>query len=152
MPDGKFARADFTYDTDRDLYICPGDKELKTSGTVHGGKTIYYRAAKVDCQACSLKLKCCPNAPSRRIPRDVNEEARDHARSLMGTEAYWQSAIGRKQIERLFGEAKRNLSMTRRRLRGLSGARDEFLLTATVQNLKRLVGRVAIPPPRPAIA
>jgi transposase len=150
-PDGKFGRYDFTYHKDRDLYICPANKDLKTSGTVHGGKTIYYRAAKVDCQACPLKLKCCPTAPSRRIPRDVNEEARDHARALMGTEAYWQSAIGRKQIERLFGEAKRNLAMTRLRLRGLTGARDEFLLTATVQNLKRLVESVAIPPPRLAI-
>lgn len=61
------------------------------------------------------------------------------------TEAYWQSAVGRKQIERLFGEAKRHLSMARLRLRGLTGARDEFLLTATVQNLRRLVERVAIP-------
>jgi transposase len=28
--DGKFTRADFTYDSERDLYICPGGKELKT--------------------------------------------------------------------------------------------------------------------------
>jgi hypothetical protein len=70
----------------------------------------------------------------------------------MGTEAYWESVINRKQIERLFGEAKRHLAMTRLRLRGLSGARDEFLLTATVQNLKRLVARLAIPPPRAVIA
>jgi hypothetical protein len=37
--DGKFARADFAYDRDRNLYICPGGKELKTSGTVHDGTT-----------------------------------------------------------------------------------------------------------------
>jgi hypothetical protein len=66
----------------------------------------------------------------------------------VGTEAYWQSVIDRKQIERLLGEAKRHLAMTRLRLRGPTGARDEFLLTATVQNLKRLVERLAIPPPR----
>ena len=47
---------------------------------------------------------------------------------------------------------KRNLGVTRLRLRGLTGARDEFLLTATVQNLKRLVKRVAIPPPIPVAA
>ena len=41
---------------------------------------------------------------------------------------------------------------TRIRLSGLTGARDEFLLTATVQNLKRLVKRVAIPPPIPVAA
>jgi hypothetical protein len=37
--------------------------------------------------------------------------------------------------------------MVRLRLRGLSGARDEFLLTATVQNLKRLAAHTARPPP-----
>ncbi len=42
--------------------------------------------------------------------------------------------------------------MTRLRLRGITGARDEFLLTATVQNLKRLVKQAAIPPPIPVAA
>ncbi len=67
----------------------------------------------------------------------------------MGTEPYNRSARDRKKIERLFGEAKRNMAMTRLRLRGLIGARDEFLLTATVQNLKRLAKLAWIPPPRP---
>jgi hypothetical protein len=99
-----------------------------------------------------LKLKCCPNTPSRKVPRDINEAARDHARSLMGIEAYLQSARDRKKIERLFGEAKRNLALARLRLRGLSGAKDEFLLTASVQKLKRLAKRASIPPPRPVTA
>ncbi len=46
----------------------------------------------------------------------------------------------------------RNLGLTRLRLRGLTGARDEFLLAATVQNLKRLVKLAAIPPPIPITA
>ena len=44
--EGKFTRADFAYEKDRDLYICPGGKELKTSGTVHDGTTIKYRHAQ----------------------------------------------------------------------------------------------------------
>ncbi len=67
----------------------------------------------------------------------------------MGTEAYLQSGRARKKIETLFGDVKRNLGLTRLRLRGLSGARDEFLLAATVQNLRRLAKLAAIPPPRP---
>jgi hypothetical protein len=66
----------------------------------------------------------------------------------METEAYVGSGIERKKIERLFGEAKHILALTRLRLRGLSGARDEFLLTATVQNLKRLAAHTARPPPQ----
>ena len=74
----------------------------------------------------------------RRISRDVHQDARDYSQALMQTEAYRVSRVERKRIETLFGEAKHILSLVRLRLRGLSGARDEFLLTATVQNLKRL--------------
>ena len=149
--DGKFVRADFIYDKDRDLYICPGGKALKTSGTVHDGTTIKYIAKRSDCRQCPLKPQCTTGW-ERRVSRDVNQEARDYTQALMETDAYRQSNIDRKQIERLFGEAKSQLSMTRFRLRGLSGARDEFLLTATVQNLKRLVERVAIPPPKAVVS
>ncbi len=73
-------------------------------------------------------------------------------RASMETEAYARSGSRRKKIETLFGDVKHNLGLTRLRLRGLSGARDEFLLIATVQNLKRLARHATIPPPRPAIA
>ncbi|HIJ94080.1 MAG: hypothetical protein QF511_00015 [Rhodospirillales bacterium] len=44
--DGKFNRADFTCKQDRNFYICPGGKELKTSGTVHDGTAIKYIASE----------------------------------------------------------------------------------------------------------
>ena len=145
--DGSLSRTDFTYDRDRDIYHCPEGKTLTTTGRVHGGKTRLYRSSKLDCDTCQLKPQCCPTTPSRKIPRDVNEEARDLTRALMATDAYRASGLRRKRIETLFGEAKRTLRLDRLRLRGLTGARDEFLLTATVQNLKRLVRHAAIPPP-----
>ena len=150
--DGTFSRTEFIYDQERDLYICPGGKALKTTGRVHDGKTLYYRASKFDCEACPLKTRCCPKSPERRIPRDLNEAARDYTRALMETEAYAASSGERKKIEALFGEAKSILSMVRLRLRGLTGARDEFLLTATVQNLKRLATHTIRPPPQPMMA
>ena len=88
----------------------------------------------------------------RKVSRDINEAARDHTRTLMETKAYRISRAERKKIETLFGEAKSLLSMDRLRLRGLTGARDEFLLTATVQNLKRLAHHSTIPPPQPSAA
>ena len=145
--DGSLSRIDFSYDRERDVYHCPKGKTLKTTGRVHGGKTRLYRSSKLDCNTCRLKPRCCPTTPSRKIPRDVNEEARDLTRALMATDAYRESGLRRKKIETLFGEAKRNLRLDRLRLRGITGARDEFLLTATVQNLKRLVRHTAIPPP-----
>jgi transposase len=150
--DASLSREDFSYDEARDVYVCPQDKLLKTTGRVHGGKTLLYRSSKFDCEACPLKPRCCATTPSRKVPRDINEAARDYTRALMGTEAYLRSGKERKKIETLFADVKRNLGLTRLRLRGLSGAQDEFLLTATVQNLKRLAKLAAIPPPRPVIA
>ncbi len=146
-----FSRADFTYDKERDLYICPGGKELKTSGSVHDGTTIKYIAKRSDCAICPLKPQCTTGR-ERRLSRDVNQEARDYTQALMQSEAYGVSSTDRKKIERLFGEAKHILSLVRLRLRGLSGARDEFLMTATVQNLKRLAQHSTIPPPQPSAA
>ncbi|MCZ6844987.1 MAG: transposase, partial [Alphaproteobacteria bacterium] len=54
--------------------------------------------------------------------------------------------------ETLFADVKRNPGLTRLRLRGLTGARGEFLLVTTVQNLRRLAKLTAIPSPRPVAA
>ncbi len=124
---------------------------MKTPGTVHGGTTLKYIAKRSDCGQCPLKPECTTGR-ERRVDRDVNQEARDYTQTLMETDAYKQSRSQRKKIERLFGEAKSILSMVRLRLRGLTGARDEFLLTATAQNLKRLANHTARPPPRPMMA
>ena len=70
----------------------------------------------------------------------------------MQSEAYAASSSERKKIEALFGEAKHTLGLTRLRLRGLIGARDEFLLAATVQNLKRLANHTTRPPLQPMMA
>ena len=148
---GKFSRADFAYDKERDLYTCPAGKELKTSGTVHDGSTIKYIAKRSDCAVCPLKRQCTTGL-ERRISRDVHQDARDYAQALMQTEAYRVSRSARKKIETLFGEAKHIHSLVRLRLRGLSGARDEFLLTATVQNLKRLAMHATRPPSQPLTA
>ena len=145
---GKFVRADFTYDKDHDVYICPGGKALKTSGTVLDGTTRKYIAKRSDCARCPLKPRCTTGR-ERRLSRDVNQEARDYASTLMNSDAYDVSRGRRKKVEKLFGEAKHILALTRLRLRGLTGAKDEFLLTATVQNLKRLANLTARPPPQP---
>ncbi len=150
--DGTFSRGDFTFDAETNLYNCPGGKTLKTTGHVHDGRTLLYRASKHDCERCPLKQRCCPNTPERKVPRDINEEAREHARSLVDTEPYERSRRERKKVEMLFAHLKRHLGFERLRLRGLSGAQDEFLLAATVQNLRRLAKLTTIPPPRPVIA
>jgi transposase len=136
--DGTFSRSDFRYDAERDAYDCPAGKELRTSGTVHEGTTLLYRASKLECDRCALKSRCCPKEPARKIPRNIYEHARDVARSLVGTEAFEQSRRERKRIEMRFAHLKRILRLGRLRLRGPRGAQDEFTLAAIAQNLRRM--------------
>ena len=144
--DGTFSRVDFTYDAERDIYICPNGRPLRTSGTVHDGRVRNYLSHPGDCRVCNLKDRCT-RAPFRKIARDINEEARDHARSLKGTPEFEQSSDERKKVEMRFAHLKVHHRFERMRLRGLTGARDEFHLAAIVQNLKTLANHIWRPPP-----
>ena len=93
----------------------------------------------------------CPKDPSRKIPRDIHEHARDVARSFAGTEDFEKSRRERKKIEMRFAHLKRILKLGRLRLRGPRGAQDEFVLAAIAQNLRRLASLVARPPPAGAL-
>ena len=151
--DGTFSRADFQYDDDRDVYICPAGKPLqkfhrsyaKPRTGVTKANTMLYRASKRDCDACQLKPKCCPNAPSRKVPRSIHEKARDIARDISKTDAYVVSRRERKKVEMLFAHLKQILKLDRLRLRGPCGAKDEFLLAATAQNLRKMAKLIPMP-------
>jgi transposase len=151
--DGTFSRSDFAFDKKKNIYTCPAGKTLSTSGHVSTDHAIRYFASVPDCRACALKQQCCPNMPARRIVRDVNEDARDVARRKMTTKAFLKSRDQRKKAEMRFAHLKTHHGFERMRLRGLSGARDEFHLAAIVQNLKTLALRlIRPPPPKPAYA
>jgi len=144
--DGTFERADFTFDAENDLYICPNGNELKQfrrayktprSGA-NKGETMRYRARKTDCDVCLMKTRCCPNEPQRKVTRSIYETSRDVARVLAQTKQYSISCKLRKKVEMSFAHLKRIHGLGRLRLRGPCGAHDEFILAATAQNLKKL--------------
>jgi hypothetical protein len=146
--DGKYSRADFVFDRERNVYVCPAGKLLTHGGAIDQGRILPYRASRRDCMNCKLKLRCT-TAVARKVSRDIDEDIREHVRALANTEAFQQSRRERKKIEMRFAHMKRILKLDRLRLRlrGLSGANDEVLLTATAQNLRRLAKLVCRSPP-----
>jgi transposase len=150
-----FGRSDFTWETEADRYLCPAGKSLRRNRRKFKNKrvgitkanTIIYRARESDCEYCAMKAQCCPTVPARKIHRSVHEAARDLARGLAKTKAYTRSRKDRKKVEMLFAHMKRILKVDRLRLRGITGARDEFLLTATAQNLRRMAQWLGTDPP-----
>jgi Transposase DDE domain len=139
LTDGTFSRDDFTYDHECDVYFCPGGTMLTTTGTlVNDGATMFYRASKHDCKGCALKHCCWPKVPARKMPRLIHEGARNMARQIAKS---WEGRTSRqlsKKLEILSAHLKRILKLDRLRPRGPNGARDEFLLAATGQNLRKL--------------
>jgi hypothetical protein len=142
---GVFTRNDFTFDRERNVFICPGGKDLRLAHERDNGVLI-YRARSPDCAHCPLKPQCT-TAPQRSLSVNVNEEVRQHVASLAGTEAFKRSARERRKVEMLFAHLKRHLNFRRLRLRGMTGARDECTLAAVAQNLRKLVKLIGFSPP-----
>ena len=144
--DGTFSRSDFVYDPNRDVYVCPAGHDLRTTGRVNYDDAYRYLTSLAICRDCPLKGRCCPKSPQRKIARSIHEPARDVARDIATTDAYEQTRRDRKKVEMLFAHLKRILRLGRLRLRGPSGAQDEFTLAAIAQNLRRLAKLTAKPP------
>jgi Transposase DDE domain len=141
--DGKFSREDFVFDRERNVYVCPAGKLLTNTGIIDQGRILPYRASAYGCSRCALKPQCT-TATARKVSRDIDEDIREHVRALANTEAFQQSRRERKKVEMRLAHMKR---IHRLRLRGLSSVKDEVLLTATAQNLRRLTKLLGRPPP-----
>ena len=153
--DDSFSSNDFQWNEEADEYRCPEGHALRSNwrpfknqrSHVTKADTIIYRSSQAGCVACPMKDRCCPNTPFRKIARSIHEAARDVARRIGETPEYVRSRHERKKVEMLFAHLKRILKLDRLRLRGLSGASDEFTLAAAVQNLRRLAKLTAQAPP-----
>jgi len=135
--DGLLPREAFSFDPDKDCYVCPQNKILKHR-TVRTDAPIHtYRATASDCKSCPIRQQCT-RGTKRSLSVPVNESIRQQVMKLQNTEAFQHSRRLRKKVEMLFAHMKQHFRFTRLKLRGLTGAAEEFLLVATVQNLRRL--------------
>jgi len=143
-----FTVNDFIWEPEENRYTCPAGKYLVLGKRtkVTKDKTIIYRAKKSDCETCQIRSSCTKGKDARKIARSIFEESRNVARTICKTPEYIQSQRDRKKVEVLFAHLKRIMNFDRLRLRGISGARDEFILAATAQNLKKLAQQRFKPP------
>ena len=154
--DGTFSSNDFVWNEEADEYQCPAGYVLgrnlcnftqPRSGITKAGGII-YRAREANCKSCLLKQQCCPNTPHRKITRSIHEKSRDVARAICKSDEYINKSFHeRKKVEMSFAHMKRHLRFNRLRLRGIKSANDEFLLVATVQNLRKMAKLCGQPPP-----
>ena len=135
---GIYPRARFQYDQERNIFTCPEEKVLKYWGIHKKSRQHVYRARKTDCQICRKKPECTKDQ-ARSVSYHIYEASINKAKALNKTWEYRISQRMRKRIEELFGEAKEFMGLRSARFRGLRFVREQVLMTATAQNIKRMV-------------
>lgn len=130
----------FTYDPVTDCYICPRGYELQRLTIERRDQVIYYAGDVQRCQTCRAKDCCTISKYARKIRRSLFQEYLDLAQSYRSTEPYLK-AMRKRQVwvEPLFAEAKEWHGLHRFRLRKLPNVNIQAVMTATGQNLKRLL-------------
>jgi len=96
------------------------------------------------------QIPVLPQTGVAKVPRSIYEGARDMARQIASSWEGRTSRRLRKKIEMLFAHLKRILKLDRLRLRGPNGARDEFTLAATAQNLRKITKLIPMQTLKPA--
>lgn len=136
--DGLLPREAFIFDSERNHFICPQGKILKHRTATAATRIHTYRATASDCRGCPIRQQCTRGS-KRSLSVPFDDAVRQQVIALQSTEAFKQSRRLRKKVEMLFAHMKQQFKFRRLKLRGLAGATEEFLLVATVQNLRRLI-------------
>jgi len=135
-----FGPAKFSYDAERDVYVCPRGEPLRRYHVEYTQQKVEYRGDPAICNACPLKAQCTPSDHGRGVHRHFAEPYLDRVRAYHQTMAYEKAMRKRKVwVEPLFAEAKDWHGLRRFRLRRLWRVNTEALLIAAGQNLKRLL-------------
>lgn len=136
---GKYGKYKFTYLKDWDVYICPERNYLEYVTTDRNGYR-EYKCKNDRCGSCPRKQECLSEKQkTKSLRRHVWEDYRDEAYTFTHTEEGKKIYSKRKEtIERSFADSKELFGLRYCRMRGLSKVSEQCLLTAAVQNMKKI--------------
>lgn len=135
---GIYSITEFRFDKERNIFVCPAGNFLKYWGIHQKSRQHVYRASTKDCKGCLKKAECTMDR-ARSLSFHIYDDAIQKARELNRTAGYRISQRMRKRIEELFGEAKEFMGLRSAKFRRLKFVKEQILMTATAQNIKRLV-------------
>jgi transposase len=139
---GLFGKSRFTYDPQKDVYVCPAGRVLtyRFSTDEKDRQLRYYRAS--DCKHCALRKQCTRNKANRTITREQDEALMEAMAARVA--AHPEKIKLRKQLcEHPFGTIKRFFAYTHFLLKGLVKVRAEWSLMTLAYNFKRVLNLVS---------
>jgi transposase len=137
---GRFRKNRFRYDQKNDYYVCPEGKILNYRTTNRNGYREYV-SNKALCIHCPSLLNCTQSKNHQKvITRHVWGESRDQINSNRYTDRGKYIKRRRSEtVERSFADAKQLHGYRYARFRGRKKVEAQCLMTAIVQNIKKIV-------------
>ena len=137
--EGLFPKGKFHYDAKLDVYLCPNGQLLSYRTTTRQGYRQYH-SDPAQCRNCELRRQCTRSRNMTKIvARHVWQASRErvdsHRLEPRGKAIY---ARRKETVERSFADAKQLHGHRYARMRGLSNVREQCLLAATAQNMKKI--------------
>ncbi|HEY5582991.1 MAG TPA: IS1182 family transposase [Ruminiclostridium sp.] len=136
---GKFTKFRFQYVKEQDVYYCPDLRALEYRTTNREGYREYSCKAEY-CSKCDKKDNCLSDKSKKRVVyRHVWEDHKDEVIKFTKTEkGKWLYKRRKETIERSFADSKELHGLRYARFRGIKKVSEQCLLTAAVQNMKKI--------------
>ena len=140
---GLFGKSRFKHDALKDVYVCPGDKELtyRFSTTEKDRELRYYRAR--GCNQCAIKSRCTRNKANRTITREASEHLMEEMAGRVRRKPQMMK-LRKALVEHPFGTIKRAMNAGYFLCKGLEAVRAEMSLTVLAYNMKRVLNIVGV--------
>ena len=140
-----YTRKDFIHDRTRNVLLCPAGHELHGTRKTPRKKdnSFVYRGSRITCdRKCSHRERCLkkdalgPKEIQISIYQDYVDYQTNKKRDPM-----WKAMLCKRKtlLEGSFGDAKNNHGLRRAKYRGREKVQEQSLLTAVVQNIKKMV-------------
>lgn len=140
---GRFDRADFVYDPQQDVYVCPAGEHLIYRFTSQeAGKTVHSYWSSF-CEGCVIKDKCTPSV-QRRIRRWEHEDVLERMQQRIDDDPL-KLALRSMTVEHPFGTIKAWMGNTHFKMRRLKNVATEMALHVLAYNMTRVMNIIGIP-------
>ena len=140
---GRFDRADFAYDADKDVYICPAGEHLTYRYTSELDNKMQRSYCTSFCSGCVIKDRCTP-AKERRIRRWEHEDVLERMQQRIDDDPS-KLAVRSMTVEHPFGTIKSWMGNTHFKMRRLKNVATEMALHVLAYNMTRVMNIIGVP-------
>ncbi len=140
---GRYSKADFRYDAEKNEYICPAGQRLTYRfDSIEHGKTLWVYM-RYGCSSCPLQAKCT-SSNAKRIKRWEKEHLLEAAAAELKKQP--EAMRQRKRlVEHPYGTIKHWMGSTHFLMKRLPNVQAEMSLHVLAYNLRRAINILGVP-------